>query len=96
MNYFWVIRVQNIIKDRSCIRLHIIINSVKVTAILDTGSPISIILINDVQKINPTIYRELNNTARYTDFNGNAVKLTGEIETDPRYGDKSQTKPGMW
>ena len=85
-------RIQNIVKDRSCIRLHIILNGVRVKAILDTGSPISIISVKDVQKIKPTIYRELNNTATCTEFNGNAVKLTGEIETNTRYGDKSLTK----
>ena len=35
--------------------------------------------------------RELKNAANYTDFNGNAVKLTGDFETDTRYGDKSLT-----
>ena len=58
---------------------------------LDTASPISIISIRDVQKIKPKIYRESNNAARYTDFNGNEVKLTGEIGIDTTYGEKSLT-----
>ena len=81
-------RIQNIVKDKSCIRLHVELNGVKVKAVLDTGSPVSIISAKHTQRINPTIYRELNNTAKYTDFNSNAVKLTGEFETDTRYGDK--------
>ena len=39
------------------------------------------------------MYRKLdratNNMAKYTDFNGNEVKLTGEMEIDTMYGEKS-------
>ena len=57
-------RIQNIAKDKSCIRLHIELNNDKVKAVLDTGSPVSIISPKHTQRINPVIYRELNNTAR--------------------------------
>ena len=60
-------RIQNIAKDKSCIRLNIELNGV-------TGSPVTIISTKDAQRINPVNYLELNNTANYTDFNGNAVK----------------------
>ena len=43
------------------------------------------------QRVNPTNYRKLDNTANYTDFNGNAVKLVGEFETNNKYEDKTLT-----
>ena len=58
---------------------------------MDTGSPISIISNKHAQRINPTIYRELINAAKHTDFNGNAVNLTGKFESETRYGDKTLT-----
>ena len=36
-------------------------------------------------------YRKLNNATNYTDFNGNAVKLTGELETNTKYEEKIST-----
>ena len=36
-------RIQNIDKNKSCMRLNIELNGVKVKAVLDTGSPVSII-----------------------------------------------------
>ena len=84
-------RKQNIAKDKSCIRLNIELNGFKVKAVLDTGSPVSIISIKHTQRINPVNYRELNNTANYTDFKGNAVKLTAEFEINTKYEDKTLT-----
>ena len=90
-NSVCVRRIQNIVKDKNCIRLNIQLNGVKVKAVLDTGSHVSIISAKHTQRINPVIYREISSTAKYTDFNGNAVKLTGEFETNTKYGDKTLT-----
>ena len=70
-------------------------NGVKVKAVLDTGSPISIMSTRDVQRIKPQLYRSINKAARCTDFNGNEVKLTGEMETNTDYGNKSLTTTWM-
>ena len=63
-------------------------NGVKVKAVLDTGSPISIMSTTDMQRIKPLNYFPISNTARYTDFNGNEVKLTGEIEVETIYSNR--------
>ena len=55
------------------------------------GSPISIISVKHAQRVNQTNQRKLDNTANYTDFNGNAVKRPGEFETDIKYEDKTLT-----
>ena len=43
------------------------------------------------QRVNPTNYRKLDNPANYTDFNGYAVKLAGEIEASTNYEDNILT-----
>ena len=45
--------IQNIAKDKKCIRLNIELNKVKVKAVLDTGSPISIIPMHLTKQIQP-------------------------------------------
>ena len=70
-------------------------NGVKVKTVLDTGSPIYIMSTRDVLRIKPQIYRPINKTARYTDFHGNEVKLTGEMEINTNYGNKSLTTSWM-
>ena len=74
--------MQNKTRNAKCIRLILTMNGVKVTAVLDTGSPISIMSKADMQRIKPLNYLPINNTTRYTDFNGNEVKLTGEMEVE--------------
>ena len=70
-------------------------NGVKVKAVLDTGSPISIMSTTDMQRVKPLNYFPISNTARYTDFNGNEVKLTGEMEVNTTYSNKSLTTSWM-
>ena len=43
-------KIQNIAKDKSCIRLHVELNGAKVKAVLDTGSPVCIISAKHTQK----------------------------------------------
>ena len=81
-------RIQSIVKDKICIRLNIELSGFKVKAVLDTGSPISIISMKHAQRKNPTNYRKLDYPANYTDYNGNAVKLAGEFETNTKYEGK--------
>ena len=55
-------RVQDIVQKKSCIKLILTMNGVKVKAVLDTGSPISIMSTRDVQRIKPQLYRSINKT----------------------------------
>ena len=50
-------RIQNMANDKSCIRLNIELHGFKVKAVLDTGSPISIISMEHAQRINPVNYQ---------------------------------------
>ena len=69
--------IQNNAKDKKCIRLNIELNKVKVKAVLDTGSPISIIPMHITKQIKPENFREIREKANYTNFNGNEVELAG-------------------
>ena len=85
--------IQNIAKDKKCIRLNIERNKVKVKAVLDTGSPISIIPMHLTRQIQPEKFREIQEKANYTDFNSKEVKLAGEFAVSTKYeGKESQTK----
>ena len=60
---FVVNRIQNIqssVTSKGCIRLNIKLNEVMVKAVLDTGSPISIIPMYITDLIQPETFRSLN------------------------------------
>ena len=80
--------IQNAATNKGCIRLNIKLNEVKVKAVLDTGSPISIIPMYITDIIQPETFRSLSDRAKYADFNRNDVKLTGEFEANTEYEGK--------
>ena len=61
---------------------------VKIKAVLDTGSPISINSMRLMKSIQPENFREINEPANHTYYNGNEVKQAGELEVTTKYDGK--------
>ena len=86
-----IIRIQNIPKEKNCIRLDVKLNGFKVKAVLDNGSPITKFSMQLMRK-KPEIFRAINEAANYNDHNGKAVPLAGEFEVPTIYGRSTKTK----